>query len=166
MSEPQQQKPRGLKENMGGFFHEMLRAAGVTMTPVGASEKIREIGERLATTVEVTAEKSAIKVIKRLQTAVTTAFLQMEEEMSQMKQLLTEQQALIKGVMEQLAAIKAVTEHQSGVSDKFRSAIADLQALKEQADAEPIVETTTDEELPEGISEQIEAFEQRKDKLR
>jgi hypothetical protein len=73
------------QEQLGGFFHDLLKAAGITMVPVKATERIREVGERLAKTIEVQAEKKAIDVIKRLQKPVKEGFELMEQELNELR---------------------------------------------------------------------------------
>lgn len=83
------------KEHMGGFFHELLRAAGITMTPSNTDERIRSIGERMASTIEHAAERKAVELIKRLQDAVSGAFVKMEAKLDVQEDLLVKLNARV-----------------------------------------------------------------------
>ena len=83
------------KEHLGGFFHDLLRAAGVTMTPTKSTERIREIGARMADAIEHAAERKSIQVIKKLQDAVVGAFNKVEDRLNTQSELIAVQQKLI-----------------------------------------------------------------------
>jgi hypothetical protein len=84
---------RQFKEYMGGFFHEMLRAAGVTMVQGNSFERIRSIGERTASAIEHAAERKSVQVIKKLQEAVKLAFGRTEERIVQLEKEVAELKA-------------------------------------------------------------------------
>lgn len=65
-------------ELVGGFFHQLLRAGGVSMMPTTAHERLREVGEQFARCVEAAAERKSVLVIRKLQAAVKNAFVAME----------------------------------------------------------------------------------------
>lgn len=61
-------------EEVSNSFYQVLRAAGVTMLPETAHEKIRTIAATLAAAIEHRGEVTAVRVIKRLQHAVKVSF--------------------------------------------------------------------------------------------
>jgi hypothetical protein len=69
-----------LIENIDGAFHQLFRAAGVSIGQEGI-ERIREIATKLAATIEHGGEVKAIQVIKILQKAVTSAFKELEADL-------------------------------------------------------------------------------------
>jgi hypothetical protein len=94
------------KENMGAFFHDLLRAAGITMTPGNAHERIREVGERMAAAIEHASERKSIQVIRKLQTAVSEAFDKMEKELASVQELVLAQQKVMEDLKARLDAEK------------------------------------------------------------
>lgn len=66
---------------MSGLLFDVLKAAGVTMQPAKAFERIRDTGRRMALTIEFHAERKAIDVAKKLQNATSEAFRAMEADM-------------------------------------------------------------------------------------
>jgi hypothetical protein len=93
------------REFMGGFFHDFLRASGITMTPGNTNERLREIGERMASTIEHAAERKAVELIKRLQDAVSGAFVKMETQ-------LDKQEILIRDLNNRLQRLETVAKAQ------------------------------------------------------
>lgn len=89
------------REHMGGFFHELFRASGITMTPTNSNERVRAIGERMARTIEAAAETKSIEVIRRLQTAVKDSFIQVEASLTKLEALATKHHELIGTLLEQ-----------------------------------------------------------------
>jgi len=81
MSEPQ----NNFDEIIAGHFHDILRASGVAMVRVDTHEKIRDASRRMARSIEHQAEQQAIKVFKRLQTAVVDGFNNMEADIQELK---------------------------------------------------------------------------------
>jgi predicted nuclease with TOPRIM domain len=73
------------KEDLGGFFHQMLRASGVTMVRGDTHEKVRDIGERMASSIVRAAELKSIEVVKKLQSAVSEAFDKTQDELDNLK---------------------------------------------------------------------------------
>lgn len=69
-------------EMVGGFFYQLLKAGGVSMMPTSAHERLRDVGEQFARSVESAAERTSILVIRKLQTAVKSAFEAMEQALS------------------------------------------------------------------------------------
>lgn len=84
-----------LKESMGGFFHDFFRAAGISMVPASAMERIRAIGERMASAIERAAERQSIEVIKRLQVPVSEGFAKMAKELDELKHAVEELALLV-----------------------------------------------------------------------
>ena len=72
-------------EIFGGLLYELLRAGGVNMQPIGAHERIREVGRKLASTIEFHAERKAVDVARKLQVAVKEAFEAYEKENADLK---------------------------------------------------------------------------------
>ncbi len=87
------------KEHMGSFFHDMLRSAGITMIPTTANDRIRAIGERMASSIEAAATRQSIVVIRQLQTAVVEAFALMEAALKEVKHVTTVHQAAIDNLL-------------------------------------------------------------------
>ncbi len=98
------------REHIGGFFHDLLKAAGITMLPGTATERIRTTGERMAAAIEHTAEQKAIAVIKRLQKAVSAAFVKMEEELAVQKAIIVNTLSDREKAEEQIKALTARVE--------------------------------------------------------
>jgi len=73
------------REHIAGFFYDLIRAAGITMPPGNSFQRVRDIGERMARTIEAAAETKAIEVIKRLQKAILVGFDKMEKELNTLK---------------------------------------------------------------------------------
>lgn len=72
---------------IAGFFHDMLRAAGISMTtPQKFHERTREIGRKFAYSIEFRAEKKAVEVIRILQKAVSKAFDGVENEQKALRE--------------------------------------------------------------------------------
>lgn len=86
------------KETMGAFFHDLLRAAGITMLPGNSHERIRSIGERMASAIEHASERKSIQVIKKLQAAVATGFEGLEGALNEVKALVVKHHALIENL--------------------------------------------------------------------
>lgn len=72
---------------MSGLLFDVLKAAGVTMQPAKAFERIRDTGRRMALTIEFHAERKAIDVAKKLQGEVVKAFKAMEEDMAKQEKI-------------------------------------------------------------------------------
>ena len=89
------------REYMGGFFHDFLRAAGITMGPGNSFERVRAVGERMARTIEAAAETQAIHVIKRLQEAVISSFNKVEGELNDLTELSGKHNTLIGDLIEE-----------------------------------------------------------------
>ena len=66
-------------EDLDGLFNQMFKAAGNVLDQAGF-ERIREISEKLALTIEHRGEVKAIEVIKVLQRSVTNAFKALEAD--------------------------------------------------------------------------------------
>ena len=92
------------QEELGGFFYDMLKAAGMTMLPGNFPERIRETGAKMARVIEQAAERKSIEVIKRLQASVLMAFEGTEKELSALRKLVLAQQELIDGLMKRKKA--------------------------------------------------------------
>lgn len=75
-------------ELLGGLLYELLRAGGVNMQPVKAHERIREVGRKMGATIEFHAERKAVEVARKLQTAVKDAFIAMEKDNETLKKKL------------------------------------------------------------------------------
>jgi hypothetical protein len=89
------------KESLGGFFHDILRSAGITMTPGNSAERIRQIGERMATSIQHAARGEAIKVIRKLQEAVSAGFLGLEHQLNRAKNVIDQHNTLIGNILEE-----------------------------------------------------------------
>ena len=92
------------REHMGGFFHDMFRASGLTMTDPAGAERVRSIGERMARTMEVAAEAKAIEVIKLLQAAVLVSFTKVEERLDEYSKRLLVVDGMIGGILDAMKA--------------------------------------------------------------
>jgi len=68
-----------------GFFHDLLRAAGITMLPGKAHEKIRQVATKLAASIEWRAEHKAVEVIRVLQKALVGSFEKVQTDMDVLK---------------------------------------------------------------------------------
>jgi len=82
-------------EEMGSFFYDMMKAAGLTMYPGNFPERVRDIGTRMAKAVERAAERKSIEVIKQLQGAVLKGFEGTEKDLKDLRELVVKQQELI-----------------------------------------------------------------------
>lgn len=71
--------------DIAGAFHQILKAAGVSMSPIDAHDRIRKIATTLALSIEHRGEVKAIEVIKILQVAIKTAFESMEKDMEDLR---------------------------------------------------------------------------------
>lgn len=67
-------------ENIDGAFHQLFKAAGISIGQNGL-ERIREIATTLAAEFENKGEVKAIEVIQVLQRAVTNAFKELESDL-------------------------------------------------------------------------------------
>lgn len=74
-------------EYMGGFFHDFLRAAGITMTPGNTMERVRSIGERMASAIEGAAERKAVAIAEAVQVRVEDGFVSLEAVLTKVKNL-------------------------------------------------------------------------------
>lgn len=73
---------------LAGFMHDMLRAAGITMSATIAFEKVRTAGDRMALTIEAAAERKAIQVASKLQNATIAGFDLVEEKLNDLNERL------------------------------------------------------------------------------
>lgn len=89
-------------ENMGGFFHDFLRAAGINMVPGNAMERVRSIGERMGSAISDQAEKKSVQIIENLQNAVIEGFVKLEASFNKVKDLQTSTSAATLNVIEDL----------------------------------------------------------------
>ena len=112
------------KEQLGGFFHDMLRASGITPAAANSVARIRAVGERMAGAIEHAAERKAIQVIKKLQTAVMKAFIDMEAELNATKKLVGKNNELI-GQILKLQKKVAEEELEAARREKERQAAQD-----------------------------------------
>ena len=87
-------------EYMGGFFHDFLRAAGITMTPGNTMERVRSIGERMALAIEDAAEKKAVAVAEAIQSRVEAGFVSMEAVLTKVKDLQTKTSVAVLNLVE------------------------------------------------------------------
>lgn len=90
------------KEYMGGFFYDLLRASGITMLPGNSHERLRAVGERMASAIETSSERKSIQVIKKLQFSVVQAFEKIEDELDEIKEIQKENQELIEELEEKI----------------------------------------------------------------
>lgn len=122
-------------EHMGGFFHDFLRAAGITMTPGNAMERVRSIGERMGKAISDQAEKKSVQIIEQLQNNVIAGFVAMEESFNKVKDLQTSTSAAVLNVIDDLK------QSQTDVKDlRYR-----LQALENKAKADGIDHSSYEE---------------------
>lgn len=77
------------QEDMGGFFHDLLRAAGITMTPVNAMERLRDAGNKVGAAIEHEARVQSIKIVKKLQDAVSSAFKVIDIDIKELESRVT-----------------------------------------------------------------------------
>jgi hypothetical protein len=102
-------------EVLAGLLHELLRAAG-TMVPVKGQERIRDVGRKLAETIEFHAERKAVEVAKLLQTAVKSAFIALEKDVADQKEeikaLRNEHEIKINKLRQDLNAHRIETQEQ------------------------------------------------------
>lgn len=89
-------------ENIGGFFHDFLRAAGITMTPGNTMERVRVIGEKMGQSIGDFSEKKSIHIIKQLQDNVAEGFVKMETSFNKVKDLQASTSAALLNVLEDL----------------------------------------------------------------
>ncbi len=68
-------------EDIHGAFCQMFKAGGMAVDQKGI-ERIQEISEKLARAFEHRGEVKAVEVIKKLQTAVTSAFKDLEYDIA------------------------------------------------------------------------------------
>ena len=115
------------KETMGAFFHDLLRAAGITMTPGNSHERIRQIGEQMASSIEHASERKSIQVIRKLQTAVSDAFTKMEKALDEVKTLVLAHQPVLENVHE---VQKKQAEDMENLKTEARILRRELDALK------------------------------------
>lgn len=95
MSEEKSQVLIRFREHLGGFFYDVLRAAGITTPMTTAHARIHQIGERMAKTIEAAAEAKSIEVIRRLQKAIIASFDKVEKELNNiLKTLVIHQKVL------------------------------------------------------------------------
>ncbi len=113
-------------EHMGGFFHDFLRAAGITMTPGNTMERVRSIGEKMGAAISDQAEKKSVEIIEQLQNNVIEGFIKMEESFTRVKGLQTSTSAALLNVIEDLQ------QSQKDVKDLRKS----LQALENKCKAD------------------------------
>jgi hypothetical protein len=99
------------KETMGAFFHDLLRAAGITMTPGNSHERIRQIGERMAAAIEHASERKSIQVIRKLQTAVSEAFSKMETVLEKVRTVVGLHEVMLENIHETQKKQAAQIEH-------------------------------------------------------
>jgi hypothetical protein len=74
------------KDTIAGSLHGVLRAAGVAMPPGPQLERIRDIAIEMAEAIEFQAEKKSVEVVKKLQSAVKTAFVAMEADITKIRE--------------------------------------------------------------------------------
>ena len=94
-------------EHLGGFFHDFLRAAGITMTPGNAMERVRSIGEKMGNTISDHAEKKSVQIIENLQNAVIEGFVKLEASFNKVKDLQTSTSAALLNVIEDIKTAQA-----------------------------------------------------------
>lgn len=123
------------KETMGAFFHDLLRAAGITMTPVNAHERIREIGERIASAIEHAAERKSIQVIRKLQTAVSEAFAKMEKVLEKVRAVVGLHEVMLENVHE---TQKKQADEIMHLKADVRSLIKDLNRIDKSYNPAPM----------------------------
>lgn len=104
------------QEELGGFFYDAMKAAGMTMFPGNFPERVRDIGTRMAKSVNAAATRRSVAVIKELQERVHTAFISFEKELDDLKKLVLLQQ-------EQITVLRAALddEPQAPVPPKPKS---------------------------------------------
>jgi len=73
-------KDEAFVDMFAGFFHDVLRAAGITMMPGKSHERIREVAKKFATSIEWRAEHKAVEVIRILQAALVSSFETIESD--------------------------------------------------------------------------------------
>jgi len=105
--ELKRENPAAFKESVGGFFHDLLRSAGVTMLPGNSFERIREIGERLGGSIEHAAESKAIESVNSVQAETQAAFAKVEEEFKKHKAVLVAIAAENESLRERLDVLEA-----------------------------------------------------------
>ena len=101
------ENPKDFRESVGGFFHDLLRSAGVTMLPGNSFERIREIGERLGGSLEHAAESKAIESANCVQAETEAAFAKVEEEFKRHKAVLVAIAAENESLRERLDSLEA-----------------------------------------------------------
>ena len=93
-------------EHMGGFFHDFLRAAGITMTPGNTMERVRSIGEKMGKAISDQAEKKAVQIIEQLQNNVIAGFVKMEEAFAKIKDLQVSSSTMMLETRDELRALR------------------------------------------------------------
>lgn len=81
-----------------GFFHDILRAAGITMLPTKSHDRIRQIAHKFATSIEWRAEHKAVEVIRILQAAVVKSFEHVEGDVTSLKDRVLELEAKVEAL--------------------------------------------------------------------
>lgn len=102
MADPKDTLDIKFQEELGGFFYDMMKAAGFTMFPGTFPERVRDIGTRMAKSVNAAATRRSVAVIKELQGRVSAAFEAFEAEQDRMKNLIALQQEQINVLREAL----------------------------------------------------------------
>lgn len=95
------------QEELGGFFYDAMKAAGMTMFPGNFPERVRDVGTRMAKSVNAAATRRSVAVIKELQDRVHDAFTAFEKELDEVKKLTALQQEqirLLRKVIDELGA--------------------------------------------------------------
>lgn len=77
-------------EVLSGLLFDLLKAAGVNWQPIKAMERIRDTGRRMARVIEFHAERKAVEVARKLQTATRDAFQAMEKDNAELKKRVKE----------------------------------------------------------------------------
>lgn len=110
------------KEFLSGFFYDAFRVVGVTMPATNAFERLREVGAKMAATIEHMAEKKSIQVIKKLQAAVSEAFKKTEEELQKMHQFILNNRGDIDDLIKETKRLRDIIEGQKSavVSQKIK----------------------------------------------
>jgi BMFP domain-containing protein YqiC len=94
-------------ELVGGFFHQLLKAGGVSMMPTTSHERIREVGEQFARSIEAAAERKSVLVIRKLQTAVKDAFVRMEVTLDEQVDVTKAWVARVRALEDRIDALEA-----------------------------------------------------------
>jgi hypothetical protein len=83
------EKAPQFEEQMAGFFYDAFRSVGVSMVATVAMERLRQVGAKMAATIEWAAERKAIQVIQKLQKPVAEGFDQVEKKLNDLNERLT-----------------------------------------------------------------------------